>query len=194
MSAPIQQGVKKGVTYPGIKYFVEGAGRTRVVEVRHVEGRTQVVIDGQAHSAEVAPAGDDGLLSLLLDGCSWTYAARFEDGAAVLAFHDREVRLRIEDERMRAARLATGGPRQASGRSEVTSVMTGVVKEVRVAAGAAVEAGQSLLILEAMKMENEIRAPLAGRVETVHVKAGQAVEKGARLVSLAPPTGATPGA
>lgn len=169
-----------------MKYFVEWAGRTREVEVRLVDGRAQVLVDGTPHVADVAGAGNDGLLSLLLDGASWTIATRFEDGHAVLSFHDREVRVRIDDEHTRAARLATGGARQASGRVEVKSVMPGVVKEVRVKAGDAVTAGQALLILEAMKMENEIRAPHEGVVEALHVTAGTAVEKGARLVTVGP--------
>ncbi|MFM8386720.1 MAG: acetyl-CoA carboxylase biotin carboxyl carrier protein subunit [Planctomycetia bacterium] len=169
-----------------MKYFVEWAGRTREVEIRQVDGRTHVLVDGAAHVADIAHAGSDGLLSLVLDGASWTIATRFEDGHAVLSFHDREVRLRIEDERTRAARLATGGARQASGRAEVKSVMPGVVKELRVRPGDAVAAGEALLILEAMKMENEIRAPHEGVVEAVHVKAGTAVEKGARLVTVGP--------
>jgi pyruvate carboxylase subunit B len=176
------------MTQPAVKYFVEWAGRTREVEIRLVEGRTEVRVDGVPHQADVAVAGDDGLLSLLLDGGSWTIATRFEDGHAVLGFHDREVRVRIEDERTRAARLATGGARQASGRVEVKSVMPGVVKELRVSAGQDVEAGEALVILEAMKMENEIRAPHAGRVEAVHVQARAAVEKGARLVTIGPRT------
>jgi biotin carboxyl carrier protein len=169
-----------------VKYFVEWGGRTREVEIRLEEGRTVVRVDGRAHAAEAVAAGDDGLLSLLIDGASYTVAARFEDGHAVLGFHDREVRVRIEDERARAARLATGGARKASSKAEVKSVMPGVVKELRVAAGASVEAGQALLILEAMKMENEIRAPQAGVVQTVHVAARQAVEKGALLVTIGP--------
>ncbi|MBL9086528.1 MAG: hypothetical protein JNM10_05260 [Planctomycetia bacterium] len=62
--------------------------------------------------------------------------------------------------------------------------MPGVVKDVRVAEGAVVALHQPLLVLEAMKMENEIRASRAGTVKTVHVAAGQAVEKGATLVTI----------
>jgi biotin carboxyl carrier protein len=167
-----------------LKYLVEWAGSTHEVEVRLAKGETQVLVDGTPHRAEVAVAGDDGLLSLLLDGGSWTYAARFEDGVAVLSFHDREVRVRVEDERTRAARLATGGPRAAVGRAEVKSVMPGVVKEVRVERGQSVEGGQALLILEAMKMENEIQSPIDGAVEELFVEAGQTVESGADLLRV----------
>ena len=104
----------------------------------------------------------------------------------MLSFHEREVHVPIEDERGRLARQATGGKAAGGGDAEITSVMPGVVKEVLVAADEPVEAGQPLLILEAMKMENEIRAPRQGVVGAIHVEAGQAVEKGAALVSLVP--------
>jgi biotin carboxyl carrier protein len=174
------------VAQRGTRYFVEWGGRTRVVEIRQGREGLEVLVDGEPHPADVTAVEDGDLLNLLVDGRSVTYAARFEDGAALLSFHDRDVRVPIEDERGRMARLAMAGGRKGDGGAEVKSVMPGVVKEVLVAADQAVESGQPLLILEAMKMENEIRAPRAGVVGTVHVAAGQAVEKGARLVSLQP--------
>jgi biotin carboxyl carrier protein len=170
-----------------VRYYVRWAGRERVVEIRSAGGRVEVLVDGQAHPAEVAVVEGEGLWSLLLDGASYAYSARFEDGTAVLSFHDREVRVPIEDERTRLARLATASAARADGPSEVRSVMPGIVREVRVEPGAPVVVGQPLLILEAMKMENEIRAPAAGRVRAVQVRAGQPVEKGALLVTLDPP-------
>ena len=167
-----------------MKYFVEWRGKTRVVEIHTDAEGTRVVVDGVAHPADLAVVGGTGLYSLLLDDRSVAFAARFEDGCAVLAFHDREVRVPIEDERTRESRRLTGGARRAQGRGEVRSVMPGVVKEVRVAKGDAVAAHQPLLVLEAMKMENEIRSDRAGKVQTVHVAPGQAVDKGALLVTL----------
>jgi biotin carboxyl carrier protein len=169
-----------------MKYYVEWAGRTRVVEVVSGRGGTKVVVDGVAHPADLALVEGTGLYSLLLDDRSVAFAARFENGTTVLSFHDREVRVPIEDERAHETSRLTGGPRRQAGPSEVRSVMPGVVKEVRVAPGDSVEAHQPLLVLEAMKMENEIRADRAGVVREVHVKPGQAVEKGARLVSFGP--------
>ncbi len=168
----------------GTKYYVEWAGAERVVEIRQGrEGRT-VLVDGEPHPVDVTAVEEGDLLNLLLDGRSVTYAARFENGAATLSFHDREVTVPIEDERGRLARLATGGGRGGSSDANVRSVMPGVVKELLVEPDTPVAAGQPLLILEAMKMENEIRAPREGIVETIHVDVGQAVEKGATLVSL----------
>jgi pyruvate carboxylase subunit B len=169
-----------------MKYYVEWAGQTREIEIVAKGDALQVHVDGNPHTADVAATEDGDLLNLILDGRSYTYGARFENGHAVLSFHDREVRVAIEDERERQTRLATGGARGGSHQSEIKSVMPGVVKELRVAVGDRVEAGSPLLILEAMKMENEIRAPSDGVVQAIHVAAGQAVEKGAPLVELAP--------
>jgi pyruvate carboxylase subunit B len=167
-----------------VKYYVELDGREHVVEVRQGRDGQQVFVDGEPHPVDLAEVEGAGLYSLLVDGRSVAYAARYTDGRAVLSFHDRDVELRIEDERTRLARQATGGARKRKGAAEVKSVMPGVVKEIRVAEGDVVAEGQALLILEAMKMENEIRALHPGRVKTVHVTAGAAVEKGALLVSL----------
>ncbi len=168
----------------GARYYVQWAGQERVIEIRHGTEGLEVVLDGKPHPVDVTAVENGDLLNLLVDGQSVTYAARFEDGAAMLSFHDREVRVPIEDERGRMARLATGGTRGGSTDAEIKSVMPGVVKEVLVAAEQPVESGQPLLILEAMKMENEIRAPRDGVVGTIHVDAGEAVEKGAALVTL----------
>jgi len=174
------------MAHRGTRYYVQWAGEDRIVEIRQGETGLEVLVDGKPHPADVTAVEGGDLLNLLVDGQSVTYAARFENGAAMLSFHDREVRVPIEDERGRMARLATGGRGDRSGSdSDVKSVMPGIVKEILVAAEEAVEAGQALLILEAMKMENEIRAPRAGAVGEIHVAPGEAVEKGALLVSLA---------
>ena len=169
-----------------MKYYVEFAGKARVVEIRARagDGGTEVLVDGVPHPAELAVVEGTGLYSLLLDDRSFAFAARFEDGCAVLAFHDREVRVPVEDERTREAKRMTAGARRPKPRGDVRSVMPGVVKEVRVSPGDIVKPHQPLLVLEAMKMENEIRSDRAGTVKAVHVRAGQAVEKGALLATL----------
>ena len=168
-----------------MKYYVEWGGQTRVVEILGSKEGTRVLVDGEPFAADLAVVGDTGLYSLLLGGQSVAFAARFEPGVAVLELYDRQVRVPIEDERTRESKRLTAGSRKGAGKGDVRSIMPGVVKEVRVAPGDAVTLHQPLLVLEAMKMENEIRADRAGRVLAVHVKGGQAVEKGALLVTLA---------
>lgn len=166
-----------------MKYYVEIAGTERLVEIRPCPQGMKVFVDGEPHPVDLAEVEDAGLYSLLIDANSHTYAARFEDGEAVLSFRNREVQLHVEDERTRLAHQATGG-RRNRGPDEVHSIMPGVVREVRVAPGEVVREGQALLILEAMKMENEIRATHDGVVKAVHVEPGAAVDKGAKLVTM----------
>ncbi|MBI3745900.1 MAG: acetyl-CoA carboxylase biotin carboxyl carrier protein subunit, partial [Chloroflexi bacterium] len=72
-----------------------------------------------------------------------------------------------------------------SGPSEVHAIIPGVVVSVSIVAGDAVSAGQQLLVVEAMKMQNELRAPRDGTVERVAVAAGQTIEVGDLLLVLA---------
>ena len=79
------------------------------------------------------------------------------------------------------ATRAHGGP---NGSIEVPSPIPGLVKQLKVKIGDQVEAGQTLLILEAMKMENELPAPCAGVVQSIEVKSGQTVAAGEILLKL----------
>jgi biotin carboxyl carrier protein len=96
------------------------------------------------------------------------------------------VRLVVDalDERTRAARSVMAAAAAQHGPEPVRAPMPGLVTRVLVSPGDAVSAGSSLVVMEAMKMENELRAKVAGRVRAVHVAAGTAVEKGAVLIEL----------
>ena len=76
-------------------------------------------------------------------------------------------------------------PKAAAGTNSVTAPLPGSVTVVNVKAGDAVKAGQTLIIIEAMKMENEVLAPADGTVTAVHVSGGQAVQQGDALLDLA---------
>jgi biotin carboxyl carrier protein len=90
----------------------------------------------------------------------------------------------VEDEL--AVRLAafSGGRSRTGGTQRVVAPMPGLVVRVNAAAGQAVTAGESLVVLQAMKMENELGSPRDGTVRSVAVEAGQAVEQGQLLVEL----------
>jgi Acetyl/propionyl-CoA carboxylase, alpha subunit len=89
------------------------------------------------------------------------------------------------DERTRAIRDITAAASKSSGPSPVNAPMPGLVVRINVAVGDKVQAGQGVVVMEAMKMENELRASAAGIVKAVHVEVGKAVEKGTMLVELA---------
>jgi biotin carboxyl carrier protein len=75
-------------------------------------------------------------------------------------------------------------PRHRSGDGRLKAPIPGLIARYRVNVGDEVTAGQPVVILEAMKMENEIRAPMDGRVEAIHVAAGQTVTRGTLLVEI----------
>jgi pyruvate carboxylase subunit B len=123
-----------------------------------------LVLDGRSHTFAVASSGSGG---------KWTLVDRGE-----------QVEVEVLDERTRHIRSLVGAGKAPSGGGAVKAPMPGLVVKVLVEAGATVAAGQGLVVLEAMKMENEIKAMAPGVVDSVAVKAGQAVEKGAPLVVL----------
>lgn len=90
------------------------------------------------------------------------------------------------DERMRAIKDLTAASQASAGPAPLLAPMPGLVVRVAVAVGDQVSAGQGLVVIEAMKMENELRATAAGVVTAVRAVTGQAVDKGAVLVELGP--------
>lgn len=88
------------------------------------------------------------------------------------------------DERARAIRELSGASAGPSGPAPLVAPMPGMIVRVAVAIGDIVQAGQGLVVMEAMKMENELRATAAGTVKAVLAVAGTAVEKGAILLEL----------
>jgi biotin carboxyl carrier protein len=90
------------------------------------------------------------------------------------------------DERTRAIRDITAASSKSTGPAPVVAPMPGLIVRVNVAVGDEVHAGQGLVVMEAMKMENELRTTVAGRVKSIAASPGTAVEKGMVLVELEP--------
>ena len=149
-------------------------GRTVKVELRQeAEGRLAVALDGQPLAVDAREAGR-GFLSLLIEGRSHTAAVgRQGDGWSVVIGRDA-----FAVELQEASRHAGAAARVASGPARLKAPMPGKIVRLLAAAGAVVEAGQGLVVMEAMKMENELRAPRAGTLRELGVHEGQTVETG----------------
>jgi biotin carboxyl carrier protein len=167
-----------------VKYYVQVNGRDHQVELVERLGRLAVAVDGKALDVTYEEVDDLGQVVLLHEGLSYGLSIEGDEARVQVTlaghFHD----IRLEDERERAAHAADRAHGKAGG--VVTAVMPGVVVEVLVQPGAAVTKGQPLLILSAMKMQNEIAAPSDGVVQQVLATPGQAVAAGAKLIVLAP--------
>jgi biotin carboxyl carrier protein len=162
--------------------FFEAAalGRSLRIGVRARGAGYVVELDGRQIEADLVGA-ERGLMSLLLAGQSHEVAVERDGADLVIHFPARSIRVTLAD----GTSVSAAPLRRAGGPTRLTVPMPGRVVRVLVTAGAAVEAGQGLVVIEAMKMENELRAPRAGRVEEVAVREGQAVEAGGLLLVIA---------
>ncbi|MGH9474313.1 MAG: biotin/lipoyl-containing protein [Terriglobales bacterium] len=131
-------------------------------------------------SAEAASAGPQRL-SIIRAGRSYTFSWRSAGSGVVwLAGGGREFTAEVRDPR----RLLAQRRVEQSGRARVTAPMAGKVVRLVAAPGDAVEAGQPLLVLEAMKMQNEVRSPKTGTLITIAVAAGDTVATGQPLADV----------
>ena len=148
-----------------------------------VEGG-RLSLDGEAIEYAFEPLDGAGYL-LVMNGRSYPVVVeRRADGSLLVTLEGQEVEVRVKDEK--ALLLDRFGLQEAEASSEleVRAPMPGLVLQVHVEPGQAVEAGAPLLVLEAMKMENELRAPADGLVEAVSVQAGDAVDKSELLITF----------
>jgi pyruvate carboxylase subunit B len=163
-----------------MKYRVTVNGRAHEVSV---DGAA-VVLDGTPHSAELRAVEATPSCLLLLDGASW--ALTLEPGAGPgrwhLQVHGERHEVEVVDERTAHIRSRLGAAAVPPGPAVLKAPMPGLVVRVLVEPGQAVAAGEGLVVLEAMKMENELKAPGPGTVGRVEVAAGQAVERGQVLL------------
>ena len=166
-----------------MRYLVAIRGRTLEVDL----GPDGVRVDGTPVMAELQAVPDGPVRSLLLDRASHRVVARRgEPGHWELHLRGWRLAAEVVDERTLKIREMTGTSTAAAGPKPVRAPMPGLVVRVEVAEGDEVRPGQGLVIVEAMKMENELRAEIAGRVKAVHVKPGEAVEKDQVLIDLGP--------
>jgi biotin carboxyl carrier protein len=155
-------------------------GRVVRVEVKGRDGRYTVTLDGRPMEVDVH-AAPGGFLSLLVAGRSHDVGVERRDGQWRVSLREGVIEVALTE----TGRAAMVKHRKASaGPQRVSAPMPGKVVRVLAEAGVEVRAGQGLVVMEAMKMENEIRAPRDGRVKEIAVREQQAVESGALLAVL----------
>jgi pyruvate carboxylase subunit B len=167
-----------------VRYHVTVGDVTFEVEIDE-EG---VRVDGDRMEACGPELVSPNLYSLLVGGASHTVLAeRGGSGVWALQFRGRRYRADVVDDRTKAMRDMSSLGSAVKGLAPVRAPMPGLVVKVEVEEGELVEAGEGLLVVEAMKMENSLTAVVEGRVGTIHVVAGQTVEKDEILMDMMPP-------
>jgi biotin carboxyl carrier protein len=152
------------------------------VDVQRRAGGLSVVLDGETHHIDVATITDGRAYSLLIDGRSVDVGVEEAGQAIDVMSGGRRYSTEVLGEREWLARSIQA--EQGGGSGTVCAVMPGIVRDVNVAPGDAVVAGQVLFILEAMKMENEVKAEVDGTVTAVHVEPGRTVDLGDVVVEI----------
>jgi len=167
-----------------MKYYARIGDKTYECFVEEENDALFVRVDGKRYRADLTHVTRARSYSLLLDGRSYEFALEAVDGHVECSGAAGQFEIVVEDARTHAARKMTAGARGAAGPRVVKAVMPGIVREVLVEVGSTLGDGAALVILEAMKMQNEIRTERGGLVLAVHVEAAQTVDKGAKLVTL----------
>jgi biotin carboxyl carrier protein len=162
-----------------VKYVATVDGQ----EYRVALGEKGITLDGAPVEVDLQSIDGGFHYSLLVGAASHEVFVEHCEGFCTVTLGGQRYRVQVEDERaQRAGEQRAAG--EVAGEADVVSPMPGVVVAVLVEAGQEVHSGEGLLILEAMKMENEIRAPRTGVVEAVQATPGQRVSQDDVLVRI----------
>ena len=166
-------------------FDIEVGGRSRSVAIEPAAGsRFRVTIDGRVHLVDAVRVGEFGL-SLLVDGDTGpSVEAQVVPGDvpgdSFVWLDGRTATASVDGRRTRRGRGDAAG--RTEGAQSILAPMPGRVVRILVGPGDAVAARQPVVVVEAMKMENELRSPKAGRVRDVAVTEGASVEAGRVLI------------
>jgi biotin carboxyl carrier protein len=163
--------------------LLDGGRREEPIEVRAIgPGTYEVRLRGKVHVVD-AFRHDYGTLSLIVDTSSYSAMLDWRGSNVNVRLRHAVLPLEILDEKKLRMRRAAGRF-TVEGKQTLTSPMPGKVVRVLCRIGDAVKAGQPVVVVEAMKMENELKSPKDGKVVELHVKDGQTVEGNAKLCAI----------
>src|ERR1041384_4701459 len=165
-----------------MKYITTVEGKQFLVEVideKHVS------VDGKLYEVDFESVSGQPVYSLIVDGRSHeSYIYQGEEENWQVLLRGRLYPVTVEDEREKRLRAAAGGGVAETGEFHLRAPMPGLVVAIPVTEGQQVKRGQVILILESMKMQNEIKAPRDGVIGRIRVKAGETVEQKQTLLSV----------
>ncbi len=164
-------------------YIANSGGREHRLDVRQDRDGLRVRLDDREFEVDLLRV-DPALYSLLIGGRSYEIDLLEMEDAFMVLVDGQPFRVEIQDEQQRRLRAAAGKGETRAGKRVVTAPMPGKVVKLLVQPGDAVNAGDGLVVVEAMKMENELKAPAAGTVKEVRVEEGKAVSGGETLIVI----------
>lgn len=163
-----------------MKYFARIGANEYEIEI----AQDRLLVNGEEVEVDLTQVGIPELYSVLFGGRSYDMLIQSERSNYTITFRGEQFLVQVEDERSRKLNTGRKAPALPHGELAIKAPISGLIVKVLVEPGEAVEDGQPLVILEAMKMENEIRSLRAGVVKNVVVVAGARVEQNATLIVL----------
>lgn len=165
-----------------MKYITTVEDKSFLVEImddRHIS------VDGKVYQVDFESVSGQPVYSLIVDGRSHeSYIYQGEDDNWQVLLRGRLYPVTVEDEREKRLRAAAGAGVAETGEFHLRAPMPGLVVAIPVAEGQPIKRGQVILILESMKMQNEIKSPRDGTISRIRVKAGETVEQKQTLLSV----------
>ena len=164
-----------------MKYTATLEGKTYLVEInddRHV------IVDGVEHEIDFTTVVGQVFYSLLFENDSYEAFVEESDECWQVLMRGALYEVRVADEREERLRKASGGVSTSTGEIQVKAPMPGLIVVVQVEEGQAVAKGDVLIILESMKMQNELKAPRDATVTRVRAKAGDRIDQNQVLITL----------
>lgn len=155
------------------------SGRSKSLEIEQLEGG-KFRVEGVERQVDIVVA-ERGVYSFLIDGASYEVSVRDEKGRFVVEVAGHLILVRLEDP---LKRKVEGTSAHQEGEAVISSPMPGRVVGIKAQVGQPVKAGEGVILIEAMKMENDLHSPKTGTVKTISVKVGEAVEAGQELVVI----------
>jgi biotin carboxyl carrier protein len=144
----------------------------------------EIRVNGERYAIDFHQLPDGGLVSLLLNNLSYEAVVEAREDVWEVLLRGELYSVTVQDERAYRLAKARGGDTAVHGDAILKSPMPGIIIATPVAEGDVVQKGDKIIILESMKMENELRSPRDGVVTRVQVKPGDGVEKGQVLVVI----------
>jgi len=167
-----------------MKYFAQSSDKEYVIEVQNSGETLTVLLGGKPVHIDFSKIGDGNFFSMLRDGKSYQLFVEPNEHGYLVSVNGRKYVVELEDEKSRMVRKVIKSDAQKQGQVELKSPMPGLIVKINAEENQQVQRNDSLLIIEAMKMENEIRATSPGTIKKIMAREGDSVEKDTVLMII----------
>jgi len=167
-----------------MKYFVKVSGRKLSVEVGKGDDELSLIVDGKSYHTELKRVDSSNIFSLIVDNYSYQLFFEEAENGNWVSVDGHKFFVELEDKKAHLIRGFIKADQKPRGLTEITAPMPGRITRLFAKENQLVKKGDGLVIIEAMKMENEIRANGDGTVREVLVNEGDSVDKDAVLILM----------